>query len=90
MPNYVLGPVRRRGKMKFRKKIRTDAKQNKDIKVLKKQVKVLTQATELKFYDRILTKSDLTTLVQGIAITDLAPWDSNSVTANADRNTHRS
>ena len=89
MPNYVLGPVRKRGKMKFRKKIRTDAKQNKDIAVLKKKVKILSQATELKFYDRILEKTDLTTLVQGIALTDLAPWDSNSVTANADRNTRR-
>lgn len=87
MPAGFLRKYRRR-KITFKKKS-VDKKQNKDIKVLKEKVKNLSSAVEVKFLDTVTSKTDLTTLVQNKHITDLSPWDSNSVVANAERNERR-
>ena len=76
-------------KIIFRKKKSVDQKQNKAIKSLAKKVSTLSRAVEVKFLDTVTSKIDLTTLVQNKHITDISPWDSNSVVANAERNERR-
>lgn len=78
-------------KFKLKRKRSVDAKQNKDIKVLKRAVKTLVKADQVKVRDnQYQTISNISTTVQGFPITDMAPWNSaDPLAANALRMTSR-
>ena len=72
------------------KKKSVNAKQNADIKKLKKDVRNLKGLDELKFKDKtaVTTTLNLTTGTF-FDLNPLGPWDTNSATANADRQSER-
>lgn len=76
MPNWrkgVQGPQRKY----IRKKDRVNAKQNKDIKILKKEVKILKKSDEIKVRDNQYAGiTNLSSTVRAIPITDMGPWNS--------------